>query len=151
MILIAASPGRILRLAVRWLRVAALSGLIALGLLGLGWAIAASRSSKAPVQKVAAGGPSRRVRIARDPLPLPRIGSGGACLIAAGSCSLTPCVELVGGAGTASSTTAAASAVLELDRLSRVTGVHIHAGRQIGQPACQGHFGMPRILLVGSP
>ena len=148
----------------RWSRLVIVSGLVALALIGAGWALAASGSSGSGHRARAATavrGPSvslqrqlqqllaRRGIAALPPRVLPRdlLPRDMMCPVAAGgSCSLIPCIVFVHGA-TAPVAAAAASAVV----LERPVSIPAPRGVNLGTAREASCHAPPRTLRVSGP
>ena len=146
----------------------ALSAVAAAALAVAGWLlVGASRPAAArvqpavslgrelrPLERMLASNPPHVPRVFRVlprraiPLPLrPGMPYGATCYVAAGGCSLTPCVEFAAGASGA--VVGAPSAVVY--RPGIVARLPRRGAPPLNDSACRGRVGEPRLLRVVGP
>jgi hypothetical protein len=129
----------------RFSRILGLVALVGVVALGAAWRVSASQGSPRP----RAAGATTRTKLQRELQQVLRRGrvapllpSGpGACFVAGGSCSLKPCVVLIGGRPAAAAATSSAVALAPPPRAQT---------SQTPSFGCQGRPGTPQTFKVST-
>jgi hypothetical protein len=127
----------------RFSRILGLLALVAAVALGAAWRVSASQGSPRP----SAAGATTRTKLQRELQQVLRRGRASpllppsACFVAGGSCSLKPCVVLIGGRPAAAAATSSAVALAPPARAQT---------SQTPSSGCQGRAGTPQTFKVST-